>query len=265
MHFFKNLSFHSFSLRQAGKGELPQPPKKLDKIFLSEYDSTRLAGFLFKKLAIFVVGTVFIFHVALIVYALVLSLAYSFFNPPATSLMAERYVTRHYIPKPVLFIPLKKIPKYIPAMYVRVEDKNFYTHAGIDFEAIKRAYQVNSKYDKIILGGSTITQQLTRTLFLVPSRNYLRKYMEVIIALILDGVMSKERILELYLNYIEWGKGVYGLGAAVQYHYKKPISHLTREEFCRLAAIIVNPLDYNVNNFYKQPSMRSRYNALLNL
>lgn len=112
------------------------------------------------------------------------------------------------------------------------------------------------------MGGSTINQQLARTLFLSPDKNYLRKYVEAIAALSLNAVIDKKRIFELYLNYIEWGKGVYGLGAAAEYYFKKPAARLTYDEGARLAAIIVDPVDYGVNDFYGQPVMAARYYIL---
>jgi len=216
-----------------------------------------------KKTGLLVFGTVMLFHLGLVLFTLTASIVFSFVNPPVTTLMVERILVRHYKTKPVLYVPLSKLPSWVTSMYIRVEDKNFYRHQGIDLAAMQFAYEQNERFGRIVAGGSTITQQLVRSLFLVPYRTYPRKYAEVIMSVILDAVMSKHRILELYLNYIEWGEGVYGIGAAVKHHYHKRIDFLTREEFCRLAAIIVNPIDFDVNTFFKQRSMLWRYYALL--
>ncbi len=215
------------------------------------------------RLPITLFGAALVFHAAIAFFSLGAGIVYSWLNPPLTSLMVERFLDRGYVPRPVVFIPLAKLPKDVPAMYLKLEDKNFYRHPGIDPAAILHAYRLNRRWGRVIMGGSTITQQLVRTLFLSQDRNYLRKYIEAIAAVSLDAVVAKKRILELYLNYIEWGKGVYGLGAAARTYYRKPAARLTYDEYARLAAIIIDPLDYNVKDFYKQPAMVARYYSLI--
>ena len=101
-------------------------------------------------------------------------------------------------------------------MFVYLEDHQFYTHHGIDLEAVRTAYERNKRAGTLAFGGSTITQQLTRTLFLTPHKNYLRKYLEALLSLELDLLLPKDRIMELYLNHIEWGSGIFGVGTAAK-------------------------------------------------
>jgi monofunctional biosynthetic peptidoglycan transglycosylase len=237
------------------KRELIKLPKKSIKQLLV----FSLVKFLQLTLGLFV-----LFHAAVLIGALTISLMYSFINPPLSSFLLYRATTDLYLPKPMEFIPINKIPKHIQTIFIKLEDKNFYTHNGIDIEAMKYAYRMNKKYKQIVLGGSTITQQLARTLFLVPDKNYLRKYTEVLIAFTMDFILSKQRILELYLNYIEWGKGVYGIGAASRYHFKKSFFQLDYDQVCRLAAIIVNPLRYNVKNMWGNSVLTFRYSFIYN-
>jgi monofunctional biosynthetic peptidoglycan transglycosylase len=223
-----------------------------------------LPAFCLRTFAQVSAALIVLFHAAILTLAFSASLVFTFINPPITSISLYRTANDLYLPQKAEFIPLSKIPDYVQNMFIKLEDANFYKHHGIDLGAMKHAYEVNKKYGQIILGGSTITQQLARTLFLVPDRTYVRKYAEIIMALSMELVLSKKRILELYLNNIEWGKGVYGLGAAAYYHFNKPYYKLDYDHICRLAAIIVNPLLYNVKNLWGNPVIRFRYAIIYN-
>jgi hypothetical protein len=144
-------------------------------------------------------------------------------------------------------------------MTIRLEDYHFYQHAGVDLGALRDAWEKNASYGRTAAGGSTIPMQLARNLFLTPRKTYFRKYMEIFIALEMDFIMPKDRILELYLNNIEWGKGVFGIGAASSYYYKAGVSGLGLDELRRLVTIITNPLRYDVQTFYKSAQMAQRY------
>jgi len=213
-------------------------------------------GILLGKLLLYV-------HGALFLLVLVLCLLYTSMNPPVTSLMIYRRLFFGYDSRGVEFTPLSQIPKKLRRMVVNVEDYKFYRHPGIDVEALVNAYHLNSRIGSIRFGGSTLTMQLARTLFLVPDQSYLRKYLEVLIALEMDLIMKKNRILELYLNYCEWGKGVYGIDAAARYHYKKRVSDLSTDECRRLATILASPLRYDVHNFSRRKSLVKRYEYLV--
>jgi len=138
-------------------------------------------------------------------------------------------------------------PALIEAVLIAEDDK-FFIHNGFDFEGMYEALSKNIKRKKIVSGGSTITQQLAKNLYLKPTRSPIRKIREAVIAFELDRKLSKRRILELYLNVIEWGRGIYGIEAASQYWYGKPASQLTAEEAIRLASVLPNPLRYQPDN-----------------
>lgn len=188
---------------------------------------------------------------------------WKFSDPSATSLMAYRRLTQGTTIKPVRFIPYGDISVGTRNAFIQLEDHQFWEHFGVDPEAIKDALAINRRIGRTVYGGSTITQQLARTLFLTPDRNLVRKYLEAGIALQLEIILGKRRIMELYLNYIEFGPGVFGLGAAARYHYKTSFYNLGYEQRLRLAAIITSPLRYNVNTLWNNAGMVARYRALL--
>jgi monofunctional biosynthetic peptidoglycan transglycosylase len=218
---------------------------------------------LLKQLVILFVKLLLYIHIVLLLPVLILCLLYSSINPPITSLMLYRKHFFDYNQKPVAYMALEKIPRKLQRMVIKIEDYRFYIHRGIDLKALNNAYQLNKRFGRIRYGGSTITMQLARTLFLIPKQSYLRKYLELLFALEMDLVMKKDRILELYLNYCEWGKGVYGIGAASSYYYHKKVYNLSTDECRRLVTILSSPLRYNVDNFISRKSMVRRYEFLV--
>jgi monofunctional glycosyltransferase len=134
-------------------------------------------------------------------------------------------------------------PKLIHAVLIAEDDK-FYQHEGFDFSGMRDAFEKNLESGRIVGGGSTITQQLAKNLYLNPVRNPVRKLREAVIAFELDRRLKKRRILELYLNVIEWGPGIYGVEAAAGHYYGKSASALTAEEAVRLASILPNPIRF---------------------
>jgi monofunctional biosynthetic peptidoglycan transglycosylase len=148
------------------------------------------------------------------------------------------------------WIPLKSVPLYMQRAVIAAEDDKFYTHFGFDFEALKKAYQRNERINSIKLGGSTITQQLAKNLFLSPKRSYWRKIREAVVTVMMEIFLSKRRILEIYLNSIEWGPGIFGIEAAAQHYFGISTKRLSLEQSCRLAAIIPSPLRYKINGSY---------------
>ena len=124
---------------------------------------------------------------------------------------------------------------------VTAEDDEFWVHDGVDWKAIRTAYERNRKAGRFAAGGSTITMQLARNLYLSPSKNPLRKAKEILIARRLERELGKRRILELYLNSVEWGKGVFGCEAAARAYFEKPCAELTSEEAVAMAVVLPNP------------------------
>jgi monofunctional biosynthetic peptidoglycan transglycosylase len=193
--------------------------------------------------------------------ALVLGL-WKISNPGATSLMVYRKLTAGTNIRPVRFIPYGEISAGTRNAFIQLEDHDFWTHWGISPDAIKDAMAINKQLGRTVYGASTITQQLARTLFLSPERTWLRKYLEAGTAILLEQILGKRRILELYMNYIEFGPGIFGLGSAARYHYGQSFDQLNYDERIKLAVIITSPLRWTVDTMWKNRGMVARYNAL---
>jgi monofunctional biosynthetic peptidoglycan transglycosylase len=213
-------------------------------------------GLLCGKLILYAHGTIFFL-------VLIFSILYSHLNPPVTSLMLYRILFNGVRRVEIRYTPLDQIPRKMQRMVVQIEDYKFYRHGGIDVQALINAYKLNRRLGSVRYGGSTISMQLARTLYLVPKQSYVRKYLEILIALEMDLIMKKNRILELYLNYCEWGKGVYGIGAAAELHYNREVQDLSTDQCRRLATILASPLRYSVNDFEDRKSLQRRYDFLV--
>lgn len=142
------------------------------------------------------------------------------------------------------WVPIEEISPHLQKAVIASEDPKFLSHYGFDFEAISRAIEANKKR-KIKIGASTITQQTAKNVFLYPSRTYFRKGLEAYFTVLMELLWDKKRILEVYLNVIELGHGVYGAEAAAQYYWKKPATKLTQGEAQLFAAILPNPRRWN--------------------
>jgi len=130
---------------------------------------------------------------------------------------------------------------------VAAEDAKFIDHEGFDWDGIALALEKNQKKGRVVAGGSTITQQLAKNLFLSPSRSYLRKAEEAVITVMLEAMLPKRRILEIYLNVIEWGSGVFGAEEASRHYFGASAAQLSAEQAARLAAMAPNPRFYERN------------------
>ena len=172
-------------------------------------------------------------------------------NPASTSFMDERLaVLREKNPKATLahvWVPYRSISRNLKLAVIAAEDTAFVDHEGFDWKGIENAFEKNRKKGKVVAGGSTITQQLAKNLFLSGARSYLRKGQEAVITWMLESRMDKDRILEIYLNVVEWGDGVFGAEAAARHYYAIPASQLSREQAARLAAMLPNPRFYDRN------------------
>ena len=170
-------------------------------------------------------------------------------NPKKTALMeyrerASREKRKRYRMNQS-WVPFSKISPYLIKAVLIAEDDKFWKHEGFDYEAIQRALEKDIKAKKFKLGGSTVTQQLARNLYLSPEKSLIRKISEAIITWRMEKVLSKRRILEIYLNVAEWGEGIFGVEAASRHYYGKPSSQLTPEEAARLASVLPNPRKYD--------------------
>ncbi len=148
-------------------------------------------------------------------------------------------------PRNPYWTPYGAVPAALKKAVVASEDANFYTHEGVDYEAMKEAIRTDLERGRFVRGGSTITQQLAKNLFLTRQKTIVRKVKELILARRLEETLSKRRILELYLNVVELGPMVYGVGHAARYYFGKPVSDLTLRECAMLASMLPGPKVYN--------------------
>lgn len=196
----------------------------------------------------------FKFLLKLLLYALIIPIIvvviFKWVPVPATPLMAIRYFEQKQTDQKSVWkhdwVPLEDISKNLQLAVICSEDQNFLKHRGFDIQAIEKAIDDNQK-GKRIRGGSTISQQTAKNVFLWPQRSWLRKGMEAYVTILIELIWSKERIMEVYLNSIEMGNGVYGAEAAAQYWFKKPASKLSKSEAAAIAAILPRPLKYKAN------------------
>ena len=176
---------------------------------------------------------------------------------PVTPLMIKRCVEQKMDGKPMKlqkdWVSLDEIAPSMQLAVVCSEDQNFLMHFGFDFKALKKA-MVNNNKGKKLRGGSTISQQTAKNVYLWDGRNYVRKAFEVYFTLLIEVFWSKERIMEVYLNVIEFGDGIYGAEAAAQHYFKKPALKLSREEAAILATLLPSPRKYGkvINGNYVQ-------------
>ncbi|HSI24080.1 MAG TPA: monofunctional biosynthetic peptidoglycan transglycosylase [Methylotenera sp.] len=171
------------------------------------------------------------------------------FNPSSSAFMEDRLeVMQEKNPDVELrykWVDYPKISMNLKRAVIASEDSKFLDHEGFDWEGIQKAYAKNMKKGRIVAGGSTISQQLAKNLFLSTKRTPWRKAEEAVITLMLERMLSKRRILEIYLNVIEWGNGVFGAEAAARHYYRTSASGLSRGQSARLAAMIPNPRFYD--------------------
>ena len=171
------------------------------------------------------------------------------FNPSTTAFMESRLaIMREVNPDAKLqyqWVPYAKISNNLKRALVAAEDANFVDHEGFDWEGIQKAYEKDLKKGRIVAGGSTISQQLAKNLFLSGRRSPFRKMEEAAITVMMEAVMDKERIFEIYLNVIEWGDGVFGAEAASKHYYRISASQLSAAQAAKLAAMVPNPRYYD--------------------
>ncbi len=172
-------------------------------------------------------------------------------NPGPTSFMRRQLsVLQEKNPNAVLqqkWVPYDRISNNLKRAIIASEDANFSEHEGVDWEALQKAYEKNNRKGKVVAGGSTITQQLAKNLFLSGQRSYLRKAQEFVITYMLEFWMEKERIFEIYLNVVEWGNGVYGAEAASEHYYGISAAALNPSQAAKLAVMLPDPRRFDKN------------------
>lgn len=159
------------------------------------------------------------------------------------------------------WVEYKRISPNLKRAIIASEDSRFSDHQGVDWDALLKAYEKNAKKGKIVAGGSTITQQLAKNLFLSGGRSYARKGQELLITYMLEFWMDKKRIFEIYLNVAEWGTGIFGAEAAARHYFGVSAARLSPTQAAYLAALLPNPRAYGKNPY--SPYMNRRANTIL--
>lgn len=187
-------------------------------------------------------------------------LALRFINPITTGVQTQRrieaWISWTDYDKYSTFVPLEKISPHLQHAVIAAEDGRFYQHSGIDWQQVELVMQESLEEGEVPRGASTITQQLVKNLFFTTHRNPLRKVFEYTLAPMASIILGKRRVLELYLNIVEWGPGVWGAEAAAQYHYRSHAVRLTRDQSARLAACLPSPRR-------RRPAAMNRYSTII--
>lgn len=217
--------------KRKASSTLPPPPKSRNKLVVW-----------FKRLVVAFVLFFVVFH--LMVFGL---LAIWQTQPINNSMFMILHRLSNFEGVSQAWVDDDKISVNVKRAAIASEDANFVNHAGFDVQGIENAIKKNQKAGAISAGGSTISQQLAKNLFLFPNRSYLRKGEEALITLMIENMWTKERILTAYLNVAEFGDGIYGIEAAAQHYYKKPATRLTKRQAASLIAMLPNPKYYEKN------------------
>ncbi|MBT4375448.1 MAG: monofunctional biosynthetic peptidoglycan transglycosylase [Nitrospina sp.] len=193
-------------------------------------------------------------------------LVYRFVDPPTTPLLWIRWVESGYDKAYPTFlkhwIPLNQISPNLVRAVIVAEDQKFYNHSGFDWYAVEAAIRINLATDKTV-GASTISMQTARNVFLWQDRNWLRKSLEVWFTFLIENLWTKKRILEVYLNVIEWGNGMFGCEHASRKYYKHSSATLSPVESALMASVLPNPRTWSV--LKPQPHVSDRQSKILSL
>ena len=247
--------FCSFSVKPV-RG-LEEPVDGLNVMALMKTNQRMIMGNWKKITSVLLISIGILFVIDIGRYFIYPSMTYLKNNRPAkTAFMEyrENAWRREGVNKKItnIWVPLNRISPYAMKAVIIAEDDKFWSHEGFDFEAMQKALEKDIKKKKFKAGGSTISQQLAKNLYLSPSKNPVRKIKEAILTWRMERNLSKRRIMELYLNVAEWGDGVFGIEAAARKHYGKSAAALGPREAAVLASILPNPIKY-------KPHGSSRY------
>lgn len=179
---------------------------------------------------------------AVLIFTVLWVLAYRWINPPATSLMVRDWIAGKTVQRD--WMPIETMSPRIAYAVMAAEDQNFCTHKGFDFNAISKAMESN-RNGKKLRGASTISQQVAKNVFLWPQRSWVRKGFEAWFTLLIEVLWPKQRTLEVYLNFAEWGNGIYGADAAARHHFGRSAADLSRSQAARLASILPSPIKWS--------------------
>jgi monofunctional biosynthetic peptidoglycan transglycosylase len=203
-------------------------------------------------------------HLVFILTTSLLVCVYAGTDPSCTVLMAYRKYQSGYALRRPIPVRYASIGKRRRDILIRVEDWTFMSHHGFELAAIKNAARINKEIGRPMYGGSTLSMQTARTLFLVPFKSYFRKYLEAIVTVELELFLSKQRILELYYSYAEWGKGIFGIQAASYAYFGAPVTRISDENYIKLVSLLSSPLRYTPETLTRNSLLAWRYQFLVN-
>ena len=213
-----------------------------------------------KRLKRFFLKFIFVFFIITIIPVVI----YKFFPVRFTPLMAINKVNyklhKENVETRKSWTSIDEISINFQLAVISAEDDKFLEHCGFDFEAIQKAYKLNKRHRHTLLGGSTISQQTAKNVFLWPGRSWLRKGLELYFTILIEAIWGKERIMEVYLNVVQTGIGIYGVESASEFYYHKTASEVTGYEAAAIAAILPNPNKFSV--LYPSPYIQSYRNAI---
>jgi monofunctional biosynthetic peptidoglycan transglycosylase len=176
---------------------------------------------------------------------------YRYYPPRETAFMTQRLAEARDRGRKIelryAWVPYDRVATSMKRAMIAAEDAKFVEHSGFDWEGIEQAQEKNRRRGRVVAGGSTISQQLAKNLFLSPAKSYWRKLEEAVITVLLEAILPKQRIFELYLNVIEWGNGIFGVEAAARRYFRVDAHQLTAEQAARLAAMAPAPRVFERN------------------
>ena len=225
----------------------------------NDYKSLTLMKKLIKILIVIFVSALFLSIGVYFIYPDVTKLKKTYPKKTAFMEFREEEWQREGKKKKIIqqWVPLSQVSPYVIKAVIIAEDDKFWSHEGFDYEAIQKAIEKDIKKKKFALGGSTISQQLAKNLYLTPSKNPIRKIKEAILTWRIERSLSKKRIIELYLNVAEWGDGLFGIEVASRNYFGKHASGLSAKEAARLASVLPNPRRFNPTGTSKFVENRS--------
>ena len=209
-----------------------------------------------RRIVVWALLVIAVFYAACILWMFALRWIY----PPATGVQIQRRIEALLQGRPYQkrynYVPLNRISPHLQHAVIAAEDGRFFQHHGFDWVEMEKVLERDAERRKLGRGASTLTQQLVKNLFLTTERSLVRKGIEATLVPVAEIVLGKNRILELYLNVIEWGPGIYGAEAATEFYYHQRAAQISRDEAARLAAIIPAPLK-------RRPERMDQYSAII--
>lgn len=186
---------------------------------------------------------------------------YKYYDPPVTTLMLHKYFNNEDYKISKNWLDIESVDIGVPMAFIASEDQLFLNHSGFDIDAIKKAIDRNKTSDNKI-GASTISQQVAKNVFLIPTKSFIRKGIEAYFTVLIEVIWGKKRIMEVYINIVELGKGVYGIDAASRLYFDKPGTEINLNEGTLMAVVLPNPIKFDLA--YPSPYMYRRKNWILN-